>query len=170
MQLAHEHGARVVATAGSSAKLARVQALGADVLIDYKAQDFAEVVRDVTEGHGADLVLDFVGGAYFDQHTSCLVVGGRLIVIGVLGGATAQLNLAQLLMRRCQILGLVMRSRSVVDKIAISQTFARDWLPRFGSGRLAPVVDSVLPLADARRAHERMEANANIGKIVLSVG
>ncbi len=170
VQLAHEHGARVVATAGSSDKLERVRALGADVLIDYKTQSFADVVRDVTEGRGADVVLDFVGGAYFDQHTSCLAVGGRLIVIGVLGGATAQLNLAQLLMRRYQILGLVMRSRSVTDKVAISQTFARDWLPRFGSGKLTPVVDSVMALADARRAHERMEANANVGKIVLRVG
>lgn len=169
VQLAHAHGARVVATAGSREKLERVRSLGADTLVDYQTEDFADAVSQVTEGQGADVVLDFVGGAYFERHMRCLAVGGRLVVIGLLGGVSADLNLAQLLMRRTQILGLVMRSRSVADKVAISQTFARNWLPRFASGALAPVVDSVFPLADAQGAHERMERNANIGKIVLRV-
>lgn len=169
VQLAREQGARVVATAGSDEKLERVRALGADVLVNYKTQDFAEAVRAATGGKGADVVLDFVGGAYWEKHASCLGVGGRVVVIGVLGGPMAEVNLAQLLMRRYQILGLVMRSRPVADKIAISQTFARNWLPRFSTGKLRPVVDCVLPLAEARQAHERMENNANVGKIVLKV-
>lgn len=169
VQLAHEHGARVIATAGSDEKLERVRALGADVAVNYKTADFAEAVRSATNGRGADVVLDFVGGAYWEKHASCLAVGGRVVVIGVLGGPMAEVNLAQLLMRRYQILGLVMRSRPVADKIAISQTFARNWLPRFATGKLAPVVDCVLPLSEARRAHERMEENANVGKIVLTL-
>lgn len=169
VQLAHEHGARVIATAGSDEKLERVRALGADVAVNYKTADFAEAVRSATNGRGADVVLDFVGGAYWEKHASCLAVGGRVVVIGVLGGPMAEVNLAQLLMRRYQILGLVMRSRPVADKIAISQTFARNWLPRFATGKLAPVVDRVLPLSEARRAHERMEENANVGKIVLTL-
>jgi putative PIG3 family NAD(P)H quinone oxidoreductase len=169
VQLAHEHGARVIATAGSDEKLDLVRQLGADVIVNYKERDFSEAVRDATGGRGADVVLDFVGGSYWEAHTRCLAVAGRVVVIGVLGGVTAEVNLAQLLMKRWQILGLVMRSRSVADKVAISQTFAREWLPRFSPGRLAPVVDSVFPLSEAAAAHERMEKNANRGKIVLSV-
>ncbi|MBK7580669.1 MAG: NAD(P)H-quinone oxidoreductase [Myxococcales bacterium] len=169
VQLAHAQGARVLATAGSDEKLERVKGFGADVLINYKTQDFADVVREVTDGHGADVVLDFVGGTYWEKHASCLTVGGRVVVIGVLGGVMAEVNLAQLLKRRYQILGLVMRSRPVSDKVAISRTFARNWLPRFDDGSLKPVIDCVMPLAEARMAHERMEQNANVGKIVLSV-
>lgn len=169
VQLAHAHGARVVATAGSRDKLERVRGLGADTLVDYKVEDFAETVSQVTEGRGADVVLDFVGAAYFEKHMRCLAIGGRLVVIGVLGGMTAELNLAQVLMRRTQILGLVMRSRPAEDKIAISRAFGRNWLPRFAGGALRPVVDSVFPLADAQAAHQRMEQNANVGKIVLAV-
>lgn len=169
VQLAREHGARVIATAGSSEKLERARALGASVVVDYKTQDFAEEVRAETGGHGADVVLDFVGGAYWAKHAQCLAVGGRVVVIGVLGGPMAEVNLAQLLMRRYQILGLVMRSRPVADKIALSQRFVRNWLPRFETRRLVPVIDCVMPLAEAARAHERMEQNANVGKIVLSL-
>ena len=169
VQLAHAHGARVIATAGSAEKLERVRALGADHVVDYKTQDFAEMSREVTGGRGVDVVLDFVGGAYWEKHASLLAVGGRVVVIGVLGGPMAEVNLAQLLMRRYQILGLVMRSRPVADKVAISAAFARSWLPRFADGALHPVVDSVFALGDAAKAHERMEQNANVGKIVLRV-
>jgi tumor protein p53-inducible protein 3 len=169
VQLAHRFGARVIATAGSADKLARVRELGADVGVDYKSEDFAEAVRSATEGRGADVVLDFVGGAYWSKHAACLAVGGRNVVIGLLGGTSAEVNLAQLLQRRTQILGLVMRSRPVSDKIAITQAFIRESLPLFADGRLAPVIDSVYPLVEAAAAHERMEKNENIGKIVLAV-
>lgn len=170
VQLAHRFGARVVATAGSAEKLARVRELGADALVDYKTQDFAAIAKAATDGRGVDLVLDFVGGAYWEKHAGCLAVGGRVVVIGVLGGTNANVNLGQLLQRRWQILGLVMRSRPVADKIAITRAFIRESLPLFADGRLLPVVDSTFPLAEARAAHERMEQNANVGKIVLEVG
>jgi len=169
VQLAHCHGAKVIATAGSPEKLERVRALGADVLVDYKQQDFVEIALEATAGKGVSAVLDFVGGAYWEKHARCLAVGGRNVVIGVLGGMTANVNLAQLLQRRYQILGLVMRSRPVSDKIAITRTFIREHLPRFASGELKPVIDSVLPLSEVSRAHERMEKNANVGKLVLRV-
>jgi NADPH:quinone reductase-like Zn-dependent oxidoreductase len=127
-------------------------------------------VKQVSGGKGAGVVLDFVGGAYWSQHAQCLATGGRIVVIGVLGGASADVNLAQLLMRRFQILGLVMRSRELSDKIAITQAFVRESLPLLADGTLNPVVDSVFPLERAADAHAKMEQNDNVGKIVLAVG
>lgn len=169
VQLAREAGARVIATAGSAEKLARVAELGAHVLVNYRTEDFAAVAMTESRKHGVDIVLDFVGASYWPKHAACLAVGGRCVCIGVLGGATAEVNLAQLLTRRYQVLGLVMRSRDVSEKIAITQAFVRETLPLFASGQLRPVVDKVFPLSHAAEAHERMEANENFGKIVLSV-
>jgi putative PIG3 family NAD(P)H quinone oxidoreductase len=169
VQLAHHHGGRVLATAGSNVKLACVRELGADVIINYKTQDFVEVVKRETNASGVDVVLDFIGGPYWEKHAACMAIGGRCVVIGVLGGTSATVSFVTLLAKRHQILGLVMRSRPVSDKIEITQRFIRESLPLFADGRLKPVIDTVLPLADARRAHELMESNANVGKIVLSV-
>jgi putative PIG3 family NAD(P)H quinone oxidoreductase len=170
VQLAHHHGARVLATAGSNVKLACVRELGADVTINYKTQDFVEVVKRETKSSGVDVVLDFIGGPYWEKHAACMAIGGRCVVIGVLGGTSATVSFVTLLAKRHQILGLVMRSRPVSEKIEITQRFIRESLPLFADGRLKPVIDTVLPLAEARRAHELMESNANVGKIVLSVG
>lgn len=167
VQLARRAGASVVATAGSDEKLAKVRALGAATVVNYRTEDFVEAVRAASAGKGADVVLDFVGAAYWPKHAACLATAGRCVVIGVLGGVMAEVNLAQLLSRRLQILGLVMRSRDVSDKIAITQRFIRETLPAIADGSLRPIVDSVFPLAEAQQAHERMEANANFGKIVL---
>jgi NADPH:quinone reductase-like Zn-dependent oxidoreductase len=169
VQLAREAGARVIATAGSAEKLARIAELGAHVLVNYRTEDFAAIAMNESHKHGVDIVLDFVGASYWPKHAACLAVGGRCVCIGVLGGATAEVNLAQLLTRRYQVLGLVMRSRDVSEKIAITQAFVRETLPLFASGRLRPVVDKVFPLSHAAQAHERMEANENFGKIILSV-
>ena len=169
VQLARQAGARVVATAGSAEKLARVSELGAHRVVNYRTEDFAAVATEVSEGRGVEVALDFVGASYWPKHAACLAVGGRCVVIGVLGGASAEVNLAQLLSRRYQILGLVMRSRPVSDKIAITQTFIRESLPLFATGALRPVIDRVFPLADAATAHARMEANENLGKIVLRI-
>jgi putative PIG3 family NAD(P)H quinone oxidoreductase len=168
VQLAREHGARVIATAGSLEKLARVRELGAEVLVDYKTQDFEQVVSEVTQKKGVDVVLDFIGGSYWEKHARCLAVAGRCVVIGVLGGLSADVNFAQLLRMRHQLLGLVMRSRPLEEKIAITQRFIRESLPGFADGKLVPVIDRVFPIAEVRAAHERMEQNANIGKIVLA--
>jgi putative PIG3 family NAD(P)H quinone oxidoreductase len=170
VQLARNAGAKIVATAGRPDKLEKVRDLGADVAVDYRTADFAEAVRAASGGAGANVVLDFVGGAYWEKHASCLAVGGRVVVIGVMGGMMAEVNLAQLLMRRYQILGLVMRARPLADKIAITQAFIRESLPSFESGRLKPLVDSVFPLEEAAKAHAKMETNDNMGKIVLTVG
>jgi putative PIG3 family NAD(P)H quinone oxidoreductase len=169
VQLARQAGVRVVATAGSTEKLARVAELGAHHVVNYRTEDFAAVGMSVSDGRGVDVALDFVGASYWPKHAACLAVGGRCVVIGILGGASAEVNLAQLLTRRYQILGLVMRSRPVTDKIAITQTFIRESLPLFSSGGLRPVIDGVFPLADAAKAHARMESNENFGKIVLRV-
>lgn len=168
VQLAKQLGARVIATAGSREKLARVKDLGADVTIDYKTEDFAKLALDSTDQRGVDVILDFVGGAYWPKHAECLAIGGRTVVIGLMGGMTAEVNLAQLLRRRYEIIGMVMRTRPLAEKIAITKAFARSFLPRFQDGTLRPIIDSVFPLADAAKAHEKMEANANFGKIVLT--
>jgi putative PIG3 family NAD(P)H quinone oxidoreductase len=167
VELAHHLGAHVLATAGNSEKLARARELGADTLINYKTEDFAEVALSVTHGRGVDVVLDFVGASYWPKHRACMAVGARLVAIGVLGGANADVNFAEIMSRRYQILGLVMRSRPLADKIAITSAFIRESLPLFVDGRLSPVIDSVFPLASAAEAHARMEQNANLGKIIL---
>ncbi|HEX4338169.1 MAG TPA: NAD(P)H-quinone oxidoreductase [Polyangiaceae bacterium] len=168
VQVAREAGARVVATAGSAEKLARVGELGAHVLVNYRTDDFVEAVKKESSGRGANVILDFIGASYWPKHAACLAVGGRCVCIGVLGGASAEVNLAQLLMRRYQLLGLVMRARDVSEKIAITQAFIRETLPLFEKGRLHPVVDKVFRLDQATEAHQRMESNENFGKIVLT--
>jgi putative PIG3 family NAD(P)H quinone oxidoreductase len=170
VQLAREHGAHVIATAGDASKLARVAELGAHTLVNYKTEDFVEAAKRASGGAGVDVILDFIGGSYWDKHAACLAVGGRCVVIGLLGGTSAEVNLALLLMKRQQILGLVMRSRPLADKIAITARFIRESLPLLAQGRLVPVIDQVFPLAEAGAAHQRMEQNLNVGKIVLAVG
>lgn len=169
VQLALRAGARVFATAGGPTKCNWARTLGAHVVIDYKAGDFAAVVKRESAGRGVDVILDFVGAAYAEQHGACLAARGRHVVIGVLGGAQASINLGRLLQKRQSLLGVVMRSRSVLEKVELTRAFVRTTLPLFADGRLRPLVDSVFPLADVARAHQRMEANENLGKIVLRV-
>jgi len=169
VQLARSHGARVFATAGGEAKGAWLRALGADSVIDYKSQDFAAVIQAETQGRGVDVIVDFIGAAYAEKHAACLAHRGRHVVVGVLGGAQASINLGRLLQKRQSLLGVVMRSRSMAEKIELTRGFVRNTLPLFADGRLKPLVDSVFSLADVARAHQRMEANENLGKIVLKV-
>ena len=169
VQLARRAGAKVFATAGGAAKCDWVRALGADVVIDYKTQDFSAVIQAESNARGVDVILDFVGASYAAQHAACLASRGRQVVIGVLGGATATINLGRLIQKRQSLRGLVMRSRSNLEKIELSRAFVHTTLPSFADGRLRALVDSVFPLSEVRRAHERMEENQNLGKIVLSV-
>jgi tumor protein p53-inducible protein 3 len=169
VQLAHALGARVFATAGGEAKCQWVRALGADAVIDYKSQDFAAVIAQETSGRGVDVILDFVGAAYAAQHAACLAQQGRHVLLGVLGGAQTSINLGQLMSKRQTLVGLTMRGRSVLEKIELTRAFVRTTLPLFADGRVKPLVDSVFSLTDVARAHERMEANQNLGKIVLRV-
>ena len=169
IQLARTEAATIFATAGSVEKLELARMLGATHLVNYKTESFASVIADASGQAGVDVILDFIGGSMWEQHAACLAPGGRCVVVGVLGGAEACVNFGQLLFKRHQILGLVMRSRDVGDKIAMTRRFVRDRLPLFESGHLRPVVDRVFELAEVGDAHRRMEANANLGKIVLKI-
>jgi tumor protein p53-inducible protein 3 len=169
VQMAKAAGAHVFATAGGADKCAWLRKLGADVVIDYKSQDFAAVIGTETAGRGVDVILDFVGAAYAEQHAACLAARGRHVLIGVLGGAQATINLARMMHKRQSLIGIVMRSRSMQEKVELTRAFARTHLPLFADGRLRPMVDSVFALSDVARAHEHMEGNRNLGKIVLRV-
>lgn len=169
VQLAHAAGARVFATA-SATKLDRVRDLGADVVIDYKADDFAKAIERETGGKGVDVIVDFIGAPYFERNLASLNFGGRLIEVGLLGGTKgASLPLDRLLYRHLQIIGTVMKSRPQGVKQAMTQRFRDRWLHAFDDGTLVPVIDSEFPLADAAEAHRRMESSASIGKIILTM-
>jgi NADPH:quinone reductase-like Zn-dependent oxidoreductase len=167
VQLARGHGAKVIATASNGDKLAKVQELGANILINHKSQDFEQVINEA--GLTLDVVIDSVGAAYWPKHARLLADNGRLIVLGLLGGAKVEVDFATLLKKQLQLVGIVIRSRELTDKILMTQRFISELLPLFEQGQLKPVVDTVFPLARATDAHVRMERNENIGKIVLSV-
>ena len=169
VQIAREVGAYVFSTCRGDEKLGKLRELGVERPIDSTREDFADVIARESRGAGVDVIADLIGGAYVEQNQRALGSGGRWVVIGLLGGARATLNLADLLMRRQTVAGIVMRSRPLPDKTAIVRGFSNDFLPWFTEGRLQPVLDQTFALADAARAHERMEANLNLGKIVLKV-
>jgi putative PIG3 family NAD(P)H quinone oxidoreductase len=169
LQIAGEVGAFVFATSKGQRKIDKLRELGVERAIDYEQEDFAEVITRETRGAGVDVITDFIGAAYAEQNQKVLAVGGRWVVIGLLGGARAQLDFAQLLMRRQTVAGIVMRSRALSDKTSIVRGFANEILPWLAEGRINPILDQTFALADAARAHERMEQNLNLGKIVLRV-
>ncbi len=169
VQIAREVGAYVFATTRGEAKLAALRSLGVHHPIDYSTTDFAAEILKETRDSGVDVLLDLVGGSYVQRHQAVLAPGGRWVMLGLLGGSRAELDLSRVLMKRHRIHGVVMRSRSVAEKSAIVRGFARDLWPWLAEQRLVPRIDSTFALADAALAHERMEANLNIGKIVLRV-
>lgn len=168
LQLARLIGANVIACVGSAPKAAYVERLGASVVVNRREADFEAAVSQATDGRGVDVVLDFVGASYAERHQRCLAEAGRWVVLGLLGGDEAKLDLSRVLRRRLRVSGLVMRTRSHADKAAIVQRFALRFMGQLGSA-LAPQIDRVFPLAEAQAAHERMERNENLGKIVLEV-
>jgi putative PIG3 family NAD(P)H quinone oxidoreductase len=170
IQLARALGARVACTAGSDAKLRRCRQLGAELAIDYTSEDFVAAVRDFTGGRGADVILDIMGGAYLQRNIAALAIGGRLVVIGLQGGATAELDLGTMLRRRLTVHAASLRARPVAEK-AVVVAGVRDvvW-PLILSGQVKPVIDTIVPLAEAARAHQLMEAGQHIGKILLATG
>ena len=170
VQLAYATGATVYATTDGS-KLSRVEHLGADVAIDYKNSDFAEVIASKTDGRGVDVIIDFVGEPYFARNLASLANGGRLIQVGILGGGgKVALELEHVLYRHLQIIGTVMKSRTPPEKHDMIKRFREHWLERFeGGGSLEPVVDSTFPLSRAADAHRRMESSENVGKIILTM-
>jgi putative PIG3 family NAD(P)H quinone oxidoreductase len=168
IQIAKAIGARIAVTA-SAGKHHVCEALGADAVIDYASQDFAEEVRAATGGAGVDVVLDVIGGDYLPRNISCLRTSGRIVQVGVMSGAAVPFNPAALMAKRAALIGTTLRARPIEEKIAVTREFAAQMLPHAATGVLAPVIDSRFALADAPAAHERMEANLNAGKIVLDV-
>jgi NADPH:quinone reductase-like Zn-dependent oxidoreductase len=168
IQLAHAHGARVACTAGSPAKLDRCRELGAGLAIDYASEDFVKAVRDFTGGRGADVILDIMGAVYLPRNVAALATGGRLVVIGLQGGARGELDLGALLGKRASVQAAALRSRPAAEKAAIVTAVREQVWPLISAGRVTPVIDRVLPLADAPEAHRLMEAGAHVGKILLA--
>ena len=170
IQMAKAMGAaRVLATAGSAEKCAACQKLGADRAINYNTEDFVEIVVAETKKKGADVILDMVGGKYFERNIAALAIEGRLAVIALLGGRDAKLDLGLLLRKRLTVVGSVLRARPVGEKGAVADALRRNIWPHLAAGRIKPVIDSTFPLADAAKAHARMESSAHVGKIVLTV-
>jgi len=167
IQLAAARGARVFASAGSDAKCAACVSLGAERAINYREEDFVEVLR--AEG-GADLILDMVGGDYLPRNIQALADDGRLVQIAFLQGPKVTLNFAQLMTRRLTITGSTLRPQSLAAKAAIAADLEREVWPLLAAGRIAPVIDAEFGLGAAAEAHARMESSAHIGKIVLRVG
>jgi NADPH:quinone reductase-like Zn-dependent oxidoreductase len=169
LQLARAAGATVIGTSRTQEKLERAAALGLDHGLRMgDPPRFAGEVRALTGGRGVSLVLELVGGAYLTDDLAALAPGGRIVVIGTMGGRDAPLDLPLLMRSRGALLGTVLRPRPLEEKIAATQAFARDVLPLVAAGKVKPVVDLVLPAKEARAAHERMEQNASFGKIVLT--
>ena len=166
IQLAREFGARVFATAGSAEKCAACEELGAERAINYREEDFAEVLRGMG---GADLILDMVGGPYIAKNLKALADDGRLVQIAFLQGPKAEVNFAQLMTRRLTMTGSTLRPQSVQAKARIAAELAANVWPLLEAGKIGPVMDSEFPLEDAAGAHARMESSAHIGKIVLKV-
>jgi NADPH2:quinone reductase len=169
IQLANALGHRVFATAGSADKCRACEALGAERAINYKEEDFAAVVKEATGGKGVDVVLDMVGGDYVGREISCLADDGRIVVIALLGGARANVDLGQVLRRRLTITGSTLRPRPVAFKAAIARELRERVWPLFTDGRIKPVIYKTFPLAQAPDAHALMESSAHVGKIMLQV-
>ncbi|MEJ2346116.1 MAG: NAD(P)H-quinone oxidoreductase [Gammaproteobacteria bacterium] len=159
-----------LAVTASTGKVDRVKELGADLVIDYRNQDFAEEIRTYTGKRGADVILDHIGAAYLAANMKSLAVGGRLVVIGVLGGAKGELNLALMMVKRQQIIGSVLRSRPVQEKADIVARFTEAVLPLLAERRIVPLIHKIYRLEEAAEAHRAMEAGTHFGKIVLAMG
>ncbi|MFM2120976.1 MAG: hypothetical protein RL722_2444 [Pseudomonadota bacterium] len=167
IQMAKALGATVIATAGSADKCAACLALGADHAINYRESDFAEQVMALTQGRGVDVILDMVAGDYVAREVRCLAEDGRLVIIAVQGGVGASFDAGLVLRRRLHITGSTLRPRPVAFKAAIAARLREVVWPLIEAGRIRPVIHAVMPAGDAARAHELMESNQHIGKIVL---
>jgi tumor protein p53-inducible protein 3 len=167
--LVREAGGRVFVTAGSESKCERCRALGAALAVNYKTHSFAAEVRRATEGRGVDVVLDSIGAPYLADNLASLSVGGRLVLIGLMGGAKAEIALGELLLRRLHVIGSTLRARPTHEKGSIIAHFVERFGEALRAGRVRPVVDRVLPLAEAAEAHRAMKASEHFGKIVLRV-
>lgn len=171
IQLAKQIGqANVITTAGSEEKLNFCRSLGADICINYKEQNFDEEILNITKNQGVDLILDFIGSSYWSKNLSSIKVDGRWVLIGILGGANIEnVNLMDLLSKRIQLTGTLLTPRSDEYKVALTTEFSAKTLHLFANNKLRPIVDQIFPFNQIQQAHEHMENNKNIGKIILKV-
>jgi NADPH:quinone reductase len=169
LQIARAIGARAIGTTRSRDKMDRVRALGPDAVIPVEGGAFAAAVMEVTGGSGVDVVLELVGGGYLAEDLACAAPRARIILVGLMAGARADLDLNLILRKRLQVTGTMLRARPLEEKIAAAQQLARHLVPLIAGGALRPVVDRVLPLAQAADAHTYVASNATFGKVVLSV-
>ena len=168
IQIAKAFGTTVIVTAGSDEKCAACVALGADYAINYKAADFAEEIKKLTNGHGVNVILDMVAGSYISREIECLAEDGRLVLIAVQGGVKAEINAGLVLRKRLTITGSTLRPRSREFKTAIAQALKEKVWPLLASGAIKPVIHSTFAADNAAQAHTLMESNEHIGKIVLT--
>ncbi|MGA8989467.1 MAG: NAD(P)H-quinone oxidoreductase [Rhodoplanes sp.] len=168
IQLAKAFGARVITTAGSAEKCAACRALGADLAIDYKSEDFVAATKAATSG-GADVILDMVGGDYIERNYEAAAIEGRIVQIGFQRSPRATVDFRRILLKRLHHTGSTLRSRSVADKAAIARAVEEKLWPLIAAGRVRPIMDRTFPLTAAAEAHARMESSAHIGKIVLTI-
>ena len=169
IQLAAAWGARVFATAGSETKARACERFGAARGIDYRTEDFVQVIRQETDDRGVDLILDLVGASYLARNFDVAATEGRLVVISLLGGARTEINLNTILSKRLTLTGSTLRSRSVPQKAAVAEAVRRNVWPLLSQGRVRPIIHATFPLAEASEAHRLMETSTHIGKIVLTV-
>lgn len=169
IQLLREAGARSIVTAGSDAKCAQCLRLGADVAINYKDGSFVPKVKAATNDRGVDAILDSIGAAYLGQNLDALANGGRLVLIGLMKGAKAEIDLAQVLRRHLHIVGSTLRSRSATEKAEITGAFVKRFGSALEAGCLRPPIHAVVPLAQAAEAHRMMQASEHFGKIILNL-
>ena len=169
IQMAKSIGAHVYVTAGSNEKINQAKKLGAMAGINYHETDFSEELLRLTENQGVDVVEDFLGAKFFEKNISVLKKGGRLILVACMTGSRCELDILQILQKRLQIKGFVMRQRSLQEKAQICKRFQGRWLTSLNSGKINPVIDSVYPLEQVREAHELLESRKNFGKVVLGV-
>ncbi|MEU6069393.1 MULTISPECIES: NAD(P)H-quinone oxidoreductase [Streptomyces] len=167
IQLAKAVGARVAVTAGTKEKLERCAELGADVLINYREQDFVAEMERATDGAGADVILDNMGAKYLDRNVRALAVNGRLAIIGLQGGAKGELNIGALLNKRAAISATSLRARPLAEKAAIVAAVREHVWPLIAAGHIRPVVDCELPMSEAAEAHRVVEASGHVGKVLL---
>ncbi|GEC08128.1 NAD(P)H quinone oxidoreductase [Streptomyces spinoverrucosus] len=168
IQLAKAVGAKVAVTAGTKEKLERCAELGADILINYREQDFVEEIRQVTAGAGADVILDNMGAKYLDRNVQALAVNGRLAIIGMQGGVKGELNIGALLNKRAAISATSLRARPLDEKAAIVAAVREHVWPLLDAGHVRPVIDRELPMRDAADAHRLLEESGHVGKVLLT--
>lgn len=168
IQLAAAMGAKVIATAGSAEKCEACERLGAARAINYREEDFVKAVKDATGGHGADVILDMVGGDYIERNFSAAAVEGRIVQIAFMGGPKAEVNFTRLMLKRLTLTGSTLRARDTAFKGGLARALEEKVWPLIEAGRVRPVMHARFPLEEADKAHALMESSAHIGKIVLT--